>query len=815
MGDAPVTATLVRPPEARPPDGGRPARRAVVRWGRRLFRREWRQQVLVLALLTVAVAATVFGLAFATNAEPPASTTVSLPSSSASMDADVAAVRAAFPGGVVFAHRRVPVPGSVVTVDLRASDRPAAPGVRLVEGRWPAGPSEVALTRRVAHLFGTGLGGTWAGAGAGRRVVGLVEDPRDLDDPFALVAPGQVDRPDRVSVSVAGVLGEDRLHALHLPGKPLQVAGVSAASRAAVAAAVLTLASVALLFVGLVGVAGFTVMAQRRRRALGVLGAIGATDRHVRLVMLAGGAAAGITAAVAGTAVGLAGWLAFAPVLERLAAHRVGRLDLPWAAVAGAGGLAVVTALAASWWPAREAARTSVVAALSGRPPRPRPAGHFAAAGAPALAAGVALLAAADRRSAPMTAAGAVATVVGVLLLVPLSIRALAAAGRRAPITVRLALRDLARYQVRSGAALGAATLAVAIAASIAVSAAAPKGPPHQANMAADRLVAYAAPEARFLVPELPPDQLATGRAAVGAIAARLGGDVVELDRAVSPSAPVVPAPGVTGKDPAALVKVEHQGAGTRVSVEAPLYVATPALLAQYGVDPALVDPAADVVTSRTDLAGLQLGFGPRQQVAHPVVQQLAGLPAGFAEPNTLITGKAMASLGLVPVATAWLVHPAHPLTTAQVDAARSVAASAGLSVETRDSERSQAELGRRATAAGILLALGVLAMTAGLIRAETANDLRVLTAAGAGSRHRRSLAASTTGALAVLAAVLGVAAVYLAMAAYHHGDLDALRRPPLADLAVLVAGLPVLATAAGSLLAGREPPALARRPLE
>ena len=35
--------------------GGAPARRAVVRWSWRLFRREWRQQILVLALLSVAL----------------------------------------------------------------------------------------------------------------------------------------------------------------------------------------------------------------------------------------------------------------------------------------------------------------------------------------------------------------------------------------------------------------------------------------------------------------------------------------------------------------------------------------------------------------------------------------------------------------------------------------------------------------------------------------------------------------------------------------------------------------------------------------
>jgi putative ABC transport system permease protein len=48
--------------------GGMPARRAVVRWAWRLFRREWRQQSIVLALLLVAVAATTVGLGIGANA---------------------------------------------------------------------------------------------------------------------------------------------------------------------------------------------------------------------------------------------------------------------------------------------------------------------------------------------------------------------------------------------------------------------------------------------------------------------------------------------------------------------------------------------------------------------------------------------------------------------------------------------------------------------------------------------------------------------------------------------------------------------------
>src|SRR5271165_4281406 len=66
------TAVLAPPSTARGTNGGAPARRAVVRWAWRLFRREWRQQFLILALITVAVAATIVGSAVAANDPQPA-----------------------------------------------------------------------------------------------------------------------------------------------------------------------------------------------------------------------------------------------------------------------------------------------------------------------------------------------------------------------------------------------------------------------------------------------------------------------------------------------------------------------------------------------------------------------------------------------------------------------------------------------------------------------------------------------------------------------------------------------------------------------
>jgi len=101
--------------------------------------------------------------------------------------------------------------------------------------------------------------------------------------------------------------------------------------------------------------------------------------------------------------------------------------------------------------------------------------------------------------------------------------------------------------------------------------------------------------------------------------------------------------------------------------------------------------------------------------------------------------------------------------------------------------------------------------MTVGLIRSESAGDLRTLTATGATAAVRRMLTATTAGALALLGAVLGVAGSYALLAAMYHDDLAYLGDVPVLYLAVAVVGVPLAAAATGWLCAGREPPAIAR----
>ena len=113
-----------------------------------------------------------------------------------------------------------------------------------------------------------------------------------------------------------------------------------------------------------------------------------------------------------------------------------------------------------------------------------------------------------------------------------------------------------------------------------------------------------------------------------------------------------------------------------------------------------------------------------------------------------------------------------------------------------------------------MLLAVGILAMTVGLIRSESAGDVRTLTATGASSATRRMLAAATAGGLAILGVAIGTAGAYAAVVT-GFGDVADLTPVPFAHLATIAGGTPLAAGAAGWLLAGGEPNVIARQPIE
>jgi putative ABC transport system permease protein len=845
-----VSIALRDPPDLAGDSGGIVARRAVVRWGWRLFRREWRQQLLVLGLLTVAVAATIWGASVVTNAQLPnpnyatlgtAAASVTLPGTDPHLAAGIAAIRDHW-GPVDLIESQKIATGTTQSVQLRAENphgHYSSPMLSLVSGTYPAGPGQVALTSQVATLYGTHVGGTWQAAGTTWRVTGIVQDPSSLADEFALVAPGQVRHPSQVIMLLGPAAAQQAISGGNgtLPGVPAATVSfpTGSAGKFPQATLVLLVEVLGLVFVGLVSVAGFSVMAQRRLRALGMLSAIGATERNLRLVMVVNGLAVGVIGALAGAVLGFAAWFAYVPTLQQAAGHVVDAANLPWWAFALGVVFAIATSVLASRRPAKTMAAVPVVAALSGRPPPPKAVHRTVLPGVIVFAAGVVCLATAGGlagasgnggSAALHLVAGLVAVIVGIVLLAPPAISMLRASSRL-PVAIRIALRDLVRYRARSGAALAATTFAVFLATGICV----------VASVQFENVLAWTGPNlssSEVIVYAQPPQN--------GPNAAPLTStQLAEVSRHVSSLAASLHARSAVPLESAGAT-LHQVGAQAHKDFTGTVYVATPQLLATYGITAAQIAPGTDVLTMRPGMAslphmvlawgnyGVQQGPGGLVHkdrvlpsctlssgcLASPMMQTVSSLPSGTSAPNTVITEYAVSKHHLQTHLNGWLIQAPAPLTAAQINAARQFALTYGATVETQSGSLGPGEIADGATALGIVIALSVLAMSVGLIRSETAQDLRTLTAAGASGATRRMITAATAAALGLLGAVLGMAGAVIAGLAWAHTSLSVMFGDvPLSDVLILLLGLPLIAAAAGWLLAGREPPLIARQPME
>lgn len=358
-----MTTVVDQPAPAQEADGGAPGRRAVTRWAWRLFRRQWRAQALLLSLLTLAVAAATGSVSAAYNLAPTegnarfGSANHALefedPEPSA-VAGDVAAAGEWFDTIDVISRQFQLVPGLFEPVEFRLQDPKGAlgsPMLALVAGRYPSTAGEVSVTDGVTETYDIGIGDSLEFLDQDLTVVGVVENPSDLNDEFAPLAPSHPGSPEAITILVEG--SRDRLESFRPPSGASAVAISRPGNESVVAAlGVLTVATLVLVLVALVAAAGFVLIAQRRLRQLGMLAAIGATKRHLRLVMVANGAAVGAIAAAAGTTLALLAWFAIVPSLETTVGHRIDAFDIPWWLIVIIMLLSVVTATAAAWWPA-------------------------------------------------------------------------------------------------------------------------------------------------------------------------------------------------------------------------------------------------------------------------------------------------------------------------------------------------------------------------------------------------------------------------------------------------------------------------------
>lgn len=850
-----MSSTLLeRRAAAGPAVGAIHARRAVVRWAWRLLRREWRQQLLVLALIVVAVAATVVGSTVATDNPPPANSgfgtaqdMATFSGSDPHLAAEIAALERRFGKVDVIENQKLPVPGSIDTFDLRAANPHGAydkPLFSLVSGHFPTSASQIAVSGPVAADFGLRVGSTWTLGGTTRQVSGIVQNPESLLDAFALVVPGQVPAPTQVlALFDGGGLAPGSIGTN--VSSPTSVKQSNTLNPETISLSVLV---IGMLLIALVAVGGFTVLAQRRLRSLGMLASLGATDKHVGLVVRANGVAVGVTGAVVGALAGFLAWLAYRPHLESSAHHLIGVWALPWLVVVLAVVLAVVATYFAASRPARAIVKVPIVAALSGRPAPPRQIHRSMVPGIVFLVVAFLLLGysggtnqGTGNAGMPELVLGLVALIPAVILLAPFCLSAMARLGRHTPVSVRLALRDLARYRARSGSALAAISLGIMIAVIIALVAAARYGNVLDwagPNLASNQLVVYPpqpgaqGPKGQPTGPPPAPtaSQLESAAKTAQSIATSVGAQrLVELDS----------------------TNASIDGTEGGRSYNGNLYVATPQLLQAFGISTSQVRANADILSMRpgfSGISGLSLtwckgsltpapGPPPGSQVranghifynicsnpgtdAHPVIEELGALPAGTSDPNTVITEHAVQSLGLRTSVAGWLIQTPQPLTAVQIRNARNAAGAAGMTVESKNDEPTSSEVINWATVFGIALALGILAMSVGLIRSETAGDLRTLAATGASSFTRRTLAAATAGGLGLLGALLGTLAGYVGVLGYLrdnslNGGISALGNVPAANLLVVLLGVPFAAVVVGWLLAGRPQHAMAHQVIE
>ena len=166
-----------------------------------------------------------------------------------------------------------------------------------------------------------------------------------------------------------------------------------------------------------------------------------------------------------------------------------------------------------------------------------------------------------------------------------------AGAGPRLPVAIRIALRDLVRYRARSGAALAATTFAVFLAMAICLVASIQFGNPLNwfgSNLSSSQLIVYTQRETGARHDE----QLSNAQLA-------------SLGRQVDSYA--------AGLHAQSVLPLEASGVGLyQVGTQGPhdhfngsVYVATPQLLATYGIKASQISPGTDILTMRPGLTSL------------------------------------------------------------------------------------------------------------------------------------------------------------------------------------------------------------------
>lgn len=739
--------------------------------------------------------------------------------------------------------------GERLGLQLRAGDLGDGLGEGLVvvrEGRLPDSSGEIAVSAVVLDVLEVELGDVveLPVLGSGE-VVGEVALPAQLSAPLAVAggappAPGaewtatvlvEIERPEQLGDALTEA--ESAVVSWFMP--QMQPAPDDQGFPA-----VTLFAALAAFEVSLVAGAAFAVGARRALRSLGLVAATGATPAETRRIVLAGGVVLGGIGVVAGVVIGVVSAYAVNPVLPVLLDRVVPAVSLPPGRIALAAALGFAAALGAAAVPAYTAARVPVLEALRGGRPPERRMRWATLVGLAVVIAGAALTlrGALGIVSTPMVIAGCVAVVAGVALCARAAIGVLAWPATRVSAAGRIALRDLLRQRARNGPAVAAVMGALALPIALGTFA-----------------LATDARDAEQYRPLLGDDQLVVtlaGEEGVGGAMdepARAPGapdpseatraEFLELDEAVRlaegagmevrASAELVIAGINPADDPPGTERAEEGDEPVAVGVEGParadvvghpssaqMAIGSSELLAALGVPDAagaleageIIGIGPDAFDDRDDTAVID----PRGRAITVTGVTVDG-PHRLQLPRYVVSPDRAAELGLVPIpVTRGLLASGAPVESDAVDLFRDQLPSESFVLVEDPLPNVFGTLRWLATVAAAAVALGVVAIAAALAATEARRDRALLHAVGADPQLRRRIAATQTGAMALLAGVLAVPAGLIPAAAILVARGGYPFVVPISALVTALVVVPVLATLGAAVVArAQRTPALPR----
>jgi putative ABC transport system permease protein len=793
------------------------SRRAIGRWGYRLVRREWRQQVLIIGLIAVAIAFACFGTVVLSNAESSqaaAGTTthvVVLSTKTKTAKEQVGSIANRFdpiaPSMWRVNEQRRGYASEFDLSDARIDFRDPF-GVRmfhLTGGVAPKSAGEVALTETLMRRIDANIGTRIDLTGGTYRVVGRIEDPTDLRRLHMVTAPGTLTNATSVHIRIhATDRAVNEIYSSPPTGlEKIEFLSKNDNHRLIGAIISYVVSSVAMIEVGLLCSAGFAMMARRRLRQFGMLSAIGASEKQLRQAMVFNGIVLGGVGGALGVAVGFGGSLMAKPMIEQLAGTRIGFWNMPWISVFPYVALAMVTAGLAAWWPARSVSRRSIASSLASRRPDTPSIRGTSFLSCVLVLVGVAVqVGASQSRSNVISVVGMSVAAIGILLLAPTVVSGFDRMAAKLPLTLRIASRDLARHQSRSASALAALILAIGIPFGVAITSKSSEASSRQKPLNVPENIALIWEKSSAKIPmRLPPEDFdpRSVEQNLEAMSLRIPGSlIVPISLALNPTnkrEEVGFADGMHSQRRSHRVsskpKMLRNGVLTFDFANEPTWIATPELLAAWNVDRSLATSDADVLGEKRNDVFVSIGDNTSPR---PLTITSLGLPrhsavALYWVPETWVTKH-----GWDRVVKGWTLRAPNAITPDQRTA---IAQAAGdkLSVTYSVPVASGSEIRRNALAIGAAIALTILAMILALVRSETFEEQQTLAAVGAPKRTRRAIAAATAWVLALGASLLAIPVGYLGLFSIvsSPGSEQRIVFPTLI-VAIVVVGFPLTA---------------------